>query len=114
MNTKSVEEYRADMVNLANSIQKKANKLLHSNFDLLIGYEIEVVYCKGWFGGDDQIEDKMVMSLFFNSKRVKTITISPFRGIFGKLSLTNDFIKNSNNKKNILKNMNTLLIVEFR
>jgi hypothetical protein len=107
MNYETVESYRAAMDKLAQSIQKKANKLLLAKTELN-DYQIEVTYCKGWFGGDDQIEDKMVISLFFNSKRVETITISPYRGTFGKINLMDDFIDNYNKKKNIKKSVKTL------
>lgn len=71
--------------------------------------KINVNYYHGWFGGDDQTEDTIVMTLFVDNKRVETLTISPYRGVFGKIQLMDNFINNYNKKKNILKDVEILL-----
>lgn len=109
MDYATVEAYREAMKKLAGSIQKKANKILVAKNELT-EYQIEVTYCKGWFGGDNQDEDRVVMSLLKEGKRIETIQISPYRGTFGVIKLTDDFIDNYNKKKNIVKSVETLLL----
>jgi len=100
------------MKKLASAIERKALKAF-SKLPESKTLTLNVSFCSGWFGGETQEEDSMVMSLKDSTIPLRTsVRISPFKGVYGSIKLLDSFVSDYNKIKNIRADL-TKVIAQF-